>query len=71
MAVKISRLLKQEEAMPEKMICSNCGGKMNQHAEKFVYLEDGALGSMEEMHTCPCCGNNDSRPSGEQPQTRD
>ena len=22
--------------MPEKMICGECGGEMNQHAEKFV-----------------------------------
>ena len=57
--------------MPEKMICSNCGREMNHHAEKFVYLEDGAPGSIEEMYTCPGCGKNDSRPSGAQPQAPD
>jgi len=71
MAGEISHLLKQEEAMPKKMICSNCGREMNQHAEKFVYLEDGAPGCVEEMHTCSGCGKNDSRPSGAQPQGRD
>ena len=47
--------------MPEKMICSECGGEMNQHAEKFVYLEDGTSGCIEEIHACPACGNSDWR----------
>ena len=50
--------------MPEQMICSYCGGEMNLHAEKFVYLEDGTSGCIEEIHACPACGNSDSRPSG-------
>ncbi len=47
--------------MSEKMICRDCGREMNQHAEKFVYLEDGTFGCIEEIHTCPCCGKSDSR----------
>ena len=58
--------------MPEKMICDVCGREMNQHAEKFVYLQDGASGCIEEIHTCPGCGNSDSRRGAEsQPQRRD
>ena len=59
--------------MPEKMICSDCGREMNQHAEKFVYLENGTPGFVEEIHACPGCGKSDSRPSGagSQPQGRD
>ena len=55
--------------MPEKMICSQCGGKMNQHAEKFVYLEDGTSGCIE-IHACPACGNSDSRRVGEPSQPK-
>ena len=54
--------------MPDKMICRICGREMNQHAEKFVYLEDGGSGSIEEMHTCPGCGGSDSRPSRTSPR---
>ena len=56
--------------MPGKMICRNCGREMNQHAEKFVYLEDSTPGSVEEIHTCPGCGNSDSRPSDVRPQAQ-
>jgi hypothetical protein len=54
--------------MADKMICSDCGSEMNRHAEKFVYLEDGASGCIEEIHACPACGNSDSRPSDARPQ---
>jgi predicted RNA-binding Zn-ribbon protein involved in translation (DUF1610 family) len=49
--------------MSEKMICENCGREMNQHAEKVVYVEDGALGDVKEIHACPGCGESASRPS--------
>jgi len=57
--------------MAEKMICSDCGCEMNQHAEKFVYLEGDASGSLDEIHTCPNCGKSDSRSGARSPQTRD
>jgi ribosomal protein S27AE len=47
--------------MPEKMICSECGGEMNQHAEKYVYGEEGIPAGIEEIHTCPRCGHSDWR----------
>ena len=55
------------------MICPECGVEMNLHAEKLVEpinpqeaaRMDSALGGLiEEMHTCPECGQVHSRPAG-------
>ncbi len=57
--------------MREKMICPACGGEMNCHAEKLIYMEteptrDGAVGgSIAEFHACPLCGRTESRSSRE------
>jgi hypothetical protein len=54
----------------EKMKCIECGVEMNQHAEKIDYgaglSEPGAFdpdfgGVVEEVHTCPGCGQTDVR----------
>lgn len=59
--------------MPEKkskMVCPECGVELNQHAEKLsdprnaqeAAQVDPALGGLiDEMHTCPGCGNVESR----------
>ncbi len=55
-----------------KLICTNCGGEMNHHAEKLVVTAatreqgyDGALGGyVEEAHACPARGHIDTRRSG-------
>jgi predicted RNA-binding Zn-ribbon protein involved in translation (DUF1610 family) len=46
-----------------KMICPECGAKMNHHANKVDYDADDAPthdpvfdGVVEEVHTCPNCG---------------
>lgn len=58
--------------MREKMICPACGAEMNFHAEKVIYHEpnSGAYavlgGSIEEAHTCPRCGRNESRKGAEE-----
>ena len=58
---------KGECDMREKMICPKCGATMNFHAEKVVYSEadlsaHAAMGGrVEEIHTCPRCGNTESR----------
>jgi ribosomal protein S27AE len=54
---------------PSPMRCPECGGTMNQHAEKIVYGSQGARidpdlgGLIEEMHACPRCGYVASRPA--------
>ena len=56
----------------EPMICTKCGARMNQHGEKLVDPRsregtpsiDQALGGvLVEMHCCPACGANASRPA--------
>ena len=58
--------------MPEtnKMICPDCGIEMNYHAEKIDYtaaltdpdaVDPDLGGVLEEVHTCPGCGNIGSR----------
>ena len=56
----------------EPMWCPRDGSKMNQHAEKLVYpatpgeAADRALGgTVEEMWTCPVCGEGTSRKAAE------
>ena len=55
------------------MICPQCGIEMNYHAEKIDYMTaltepeaaDPDLGGiLEEVHTCPGCGNMGSRRAG-------
>jgi predicted RNA-binding Zn-ribbon protein involved in translation (DUF1610 family) len=49
----------------EKMKCPVCGASMNNHAEKISYdIGEGKYkpdpefgGIVEEVHTCPNCGN--------------
>ena len=52
------------------MMCPQCGIEMNCHAEKIDYLTaltepnaiDPALGGIvEEVHTCPGCGDMGTR----------
>lgn len=54
----------------KKMICKECGDKMNHHADKLVdpvsaqeaARMDAAMGGIiEEMHYCVQCGTGDSR----------
>jgi predicted RNA-binding Zn-ribbon protein involved in translation (DUF1610 family) len=56
--------------MAEQMRCPKCGAAMNHHAEKIDYaaaLEDPAAadpalgGVLEEVFTCPRCGNIEMR----------
>ena len=56
--------------MPKKkMKCPRCGADMNNHAEKISYetVEGGRKadpvfgGVVEEIHTCPKCGNVEVR----------
>ncbi len=55
-----------------KLRCTKCGSEMNHHAEKLVVTAstrepgyDPALwGYIEENHTCPNCGNLDTRRVG-------
>jgi ribosomal protein S27AE len=58
--------------MPEsKMICPRCDAEMNLHAEKIDYTaqdaalaqddDDGAGGVLMEIHTCPACGDIETR----------
>ena len=53
-----------------KMMCSMCGAEMNHHADKLLEPRsaadmkhiDSALGGLiEETHSCPGCGNVESR----------
>ena len=53
-----------------KMICAECGIEMNYHADKIDYMAaltdpdtvDPDLGGvLEEVHTCPGCGNVGTR----------
>jgi predicted RNA-binding Zn-ribbon protein involved in translation (DUF1610 family) len=52
------------------MICPNCGGEMNHHADKLVYpanpddthqIFSELGGDVEETHACPGCGAVESR----------
>jgi predicted RNA-binding Zn-ribbon protein involved in translation (DUF1610 family) len=54
----------------KKMLCPDCNVEMNYHATKIDYaadLEDvGAIdedfgGILEEVHTCPVCGQTHMR----------
>jgi hypothetical protein len=58
--------------MPEmnKMTCEECGVEMNCHAEKIDYSsapdDSGSFdtdfgGVLEEFHSCPQCGNTETR----------
>jgi ssDNA-binding Zn-finger/Zn-ribbon topoisomerase 1 len=56
-----------------KMICPRCGTEMNRHAEKIDYTaaldEEDAVdeetgGILEEIHTCPDCGDTETRRAG-------
>jgi ribosomal protein S27AE len=58
----------------QKMICPNCGIEMNHHATKIDYSHDvdvdetissdrDEMGHAIEVHTCPGCGNTQSRPA--------
>jgi predicted RNA-binding Zn-ribbon protein involved in translation (DUF1610 family) len=52
------------------MICPQCGVEMNYHAEKLDYtaaltephaIDPDLGGVLEEVHTCPKCGNTGTR----------
>ena len=56
----------------QKMICPNCGGAMNHHANKIDQIatarDQGAIdlelgGVVKEIHSCPKCGESASRRS--------
>jgi len=55
--------------MPKpKMICPDCGAKMNHHAVKIDYgvddskfIDAGFGGALKEAHTCPECGRSELR----------
>ena len=58
--------------MPEttKMMCPECGLEMNYHAEKLDYtaaltdpeaVDPDLGGVLEEVHTCPGCGQIGTR----------
>jgi hypothetical protein len=52
------------------MICRACGTLMNHHADKLEYSESGAAesglcGIVKEVHTCPACGNVETRVADE------
>jgi ribosomal protein S27AE len=55
------------------MICPRCGIAMNYHAEKVDYMaavndsddfDPDFGGVVEEVHTCPGCGNIGTRRAG-------
>ncbi len=59
-------------AAGDKMICPRCGEEMNHHADKIDYgaaldnpgAESGGLGGvLQEIHTCPGCGDVEMRPA--------
>lgn len=54
----------------KKMKCPACGAEMNHHAEKIDYtpslsepdvMDPQFGGVLEEVHTCPKCGNIELR----------
>ena len=53
------------------MTCPVCGSPMNHHADKLRYEEGGTAdrglgGIVEEVHTCPRCGDVETRvPDGD------
>ena len=42
-----------------KLICPVCGAEMNEHAMKIDYSVDD--GVVQEVHTCPHCGDVELR----------
>jgi ribosomal protein S27AE len=48
---------------PNKMICPNCGFEMNHHANKIDYSASEEGNILLEVHTCPNCGQSQSRES--------
>ena len=57
-----------------KIICPDCGVEMNHHAEKIDYTAspdewsatDAYFGGiLEEVHSCPACGNTETRRASE------
>jgi ribosomal protein S27AE len=56
----------------KKLNCPRCGAEMNNHAEKVSYEESAGGykpdpvfgGVMEDIFTCPGCGNVESRAAG-------
>ena len=68
----MSAPMKAKPGTAQKMMCKACGVAMNHHAEKLVdpvsaaevRLMDTVLGGIvEEMHTCPECGQVHARRS--------
>ena len=66
-------------AAPHKLRCSECGVEMNHHADKVDYTAalddpgaaDPALGGiLEEVHTCPGCGQTEMRRASEADRSR-
>ncbi|HEX8141589.1 MAG TPA: hypothetical protein VF553_03275 [Pyrinomonadaceae bacterium] len=56
-----------------KMICPGCGAEMNRHAEKIDFaaaldegigVDEDLGGILEEIHTCPQCGETQARRAG-------
>ena len=56
-----------------KMTCLQCGDEMNHHADKVDYgahLDEPSVASadfgglLQEVHTCPGCGNVEMRVAG-------
>jgi hypothetical protein len=59
-------------ATNQPIMCAECGIAMNYHAEKIDYqaaldapaaIDPDLGGVVEEVHTCPGCGNMGTRPS--------
>ena len=60
-----------EPKKSKPMMCQRCGVAMNHHAEKLLdprdareaaRMDPGMGGMIEEVHTCPECGEVASRP---------
>lgn len=56
-----------------KMVCKKCDVEMNHHAEKLVdpinrkeaaQMNPDLGGLIEEIHSCPDCGESESRRGG-------
>jgi len=43
------------------MRCANCGSDMNHHADKVISRDPLDEESILEIHTCPKCGQTDTR----------
>lgn len=57
-----------------KMVCPECGVEMNHHADKIDYtvspdelseMDAYFGGILEEAHSCPACGNTETRRASE------